>query len=62
MHMVFGAVVEVVLLCLIIRYAWKWPRTQASNRTDNFNELSSEKNNKKTNKTFFRKTKDAFSY
>lgn len=24
-HMVFGAVVEVVLLCLIIRYAWKWP-------------------------------------
>jgi hypothetical protein len=27
MHMVFGAVVEVVLLCLIIHYAWKWPRT-----------------------------------
>lgn len=25
MHMVFGAVVELVLLCLIIRYAWKWP-------------------------------------
>lgn len=25
-HMVFGAIVEVVLLCLIIRYAWKWPR------------------------------------
>ena len=25
MHMVFGAVVEVVLLFLIIRYAWKWP-------------------------------------
>lgn len=25
MHMVFGAVVEVVLLCLIIRFAWKWP-------------------------------------
>jgi hypothetical protein len=23
-HMVFGVVVEVVLLCLIIRYAWKW--------------------------------------
>jgi hypothetical protein len=23
MHMVFGAAVEVVLLCLIIRYAWK---------------------------------------
>jgi len=29
MHMVFGAVVEVVLLCLIIRYAWKWPRVEA---------------------------------
>ena len=28
MHMVFGAVVEVVLLYLIIRYAWKWPRTE----------------------------------
>lgn len=25
-HMVYGAVAEVVLLCLIIRYAWKWPR------------------------------------
>jgi hypothetical protein len=24
-HMIFGAVVEVVLLCLIIRFAWKWP-------------------------------------
>jgi hypothetical protein len=34
-HMVFGAVVEVVLLCLIIHYAWKWPRIKASNRTDN---------------------------
>ncbi len=30
MHMVFGAIVEVLLLCLIIRYAWKWPRTEAS--------------------------------
>jgi hypothetical protein len=29
MHMVFGAAVEVVLLCLIIRYAWKWPRIEA---------------------------------
>ena len=30
MHMVFGAVVEVVLLCLIIRYAWKWtPHVEA---------------------------------
>lgn len=27
-HMVFGAVVEVVLLGLIIRYAWKWPRIE----------------------------------
>jgi len=26
LHMLFSAVVEVVLLCLIIRYAWKWPR------------------------------------
>lgn len=28
LHMVFAAVVEVVLLGLIIRYAWKWPRTE----------------------------------
>lgn len=28
MHMVFTAVVEVVLLYLIIRYAWKWPRLE----------------------------------
>lgn len=28
MHMVFGAVVEVGLLCLIIHYAWKWPRIE----------------------------------
>ena len=28
MHMVFGAVVEVVLLYLIIRYAWKWPHIE----------------------------------
>ncbi len=28
MHMVFGAVVEVILLYLIIRYAWKWPRIE----------------------------------
>lgn len=27
-HMWFGAVVEVILLCLIIRYAWKWPRVE----------------------------------
>ena len=25
-HMVFGAFVEVAILLLIIRYAWKWPR------------------------------------
>jgi hypothetical protein len=28
MHMVVGAVVQVVLLCLIICYAWKWPRIE----------------------------------
>jgi hypothetical protein len=28
-HMVFAAVVEVALLCLIIRYAWQWPRAEA---------------------------------
>ncbi|MBN8650604.1 MAG: hypothetical protein J0L67_04220 [Cytophagales bacterium] len=27
-HMVLGAVVEVILLGLIIRYAWKWPRIE----------------------------------
>ncbi|MFN6945379.1 MAG: DUF6326 family protein [Cytophagaceae bacterium] len=31
MHMVFGAVVEVVLLCLIIRYAQKWPKVETLN-------------------------------
>jgi hypothetical protein len=25
-HMIFGAAVEVVLLCLIIRYTYKWPQ------------------------------------
>jgi Family of unknown function (DUF6326) len=29
LHMVYGAVVEVVLLSLIIRYAWKWPKQEA---------------------------------
>jgi Family of unknown function (DUF6326) len=29
MYMVYGAVVEVVLLLLIIRYAWKWPKQKA---------------------------------
>jgi hypothetical protein len=28
MHMVFAAAVEIVLLCLIICYAWKWPRIE----------------------------------
>ena len=32
MHMVFAAVVEVLLLCFIIFYAWKWPRTDMQNR------------------------------
>lgn len=26
MHMIFGAVIEVVLICLIMSYAWRWPR------------------------------------
>lgn len=29
MHMVFGAIVEVVLLLLVIWYAWKWPELEA---------------------------------
>lgn len=28
MHMVFAAVVEVVILCVIIYNAWKWPRVE----------------------------------
>lgn len=28
-HMLFGAAIEVVLLLLIIRSAWKWPRSQS---------------------------------
>ncbi|HEY1048001.1 MAG TPA: DUF6326 family protein [Bacteroidia bacterium] len=27
-HMVFAAVVEVALLCLIVYHAWKWPRIE----------------------------------
>ena len=27
-HMYFAAALEVILLCLIIRYAWKWPRIE----------------------------------
>lgn len=30
-HMVFGAGIQVVLLCLIIRYAWKWPYIETKN-------------------------------
>jgi hypothetical protein len=29
MHMVIGAIIQVILLCLIIVYAWKWPRTES---------------------------------
>ena len=29
-HMVFGAVIEVILLCLIIHYAWKWSKEESS--------------------------------
>lgn len=29
LHIIFGAVVEVVLLLLIIGYAWKWPKVDA---------------------------------
>lgn len=29
-HMWLGAAVEVILLCLIIGVAWKWPRTKTS--------------------------------
>ena len=28
-HMVFGAAVQVILLCFIIRYAWKWPKQES---------------------------------
>lgn len=29
-HMIFAAIVEVILLCLIIIYAWKWPRVETA--------------------------------
>ncbi len=35
-HMVFGAVVEVLLLTLIICYAWKWPRMETSNQHNSY--------------------------
>lgn len=25
-HLFYGAIVEVILLCFIVYYAWKWPR------------------------------------
>lgn len=28
LHMYFGTIVEVILLCLIISYAWKWPLSE----------------------------------
>jgi hypothetical protein len=28
LHMLYGALVEVIILCLIIYNAWKWPRTE----------------------------------
>lgn len=28
-HMAFGALTEIILLSLIIRYAWKWPKQEA---------------------------------
>lgn len=28
-HMAFAAIAEVILLCLVIRYAWKWPLVEA---------------------------------
>ncbi|WP_345318375.1 DUF6326 family protein [Candidatus Villigracilis proximus] len=31
LHMYFAAVIEVILLCLIIRYAWKWPLIETRN-------------------------------
>ncbi len=30
-HMYFAAAIEVALLCLIIRYAWRWPEIEISN-------------------------------
>lgn len=36
-HMIFGAVVEVVFLCLIIRSAWLWSPMQPSVGTENYN-------------------------
>lgn len=32
MHMVFGAVIEIVLLSLIINYSWKWPKHESPNK------------------------------
>lgn len=29
LHMIFAAAVEVILLCMIFRFAWKWPVLEA---------------------------------
>ena len=29
LHMYFAAAIEVILLCLIIRYTWKWPKQES---------------------------------
>ena len=29
MHMMVGTAIEIFLLCLVIFYAWKWPRVEA---------------------------------
>ena len=29
LHMYFAAAIEVVLLCIITRYAWKWPQQES---------------------------------
>lgn len=34
LHMFIGAFIQVIFLCLIICYAWKWPRSQESNRIE----------------------------
>ncbi|MBL7932576.1 MAG: hypothetical protein JNL60_11780 [Bacteroidia bacterium] len=34
LHMLFGALVEAGLLCLILRYAWNWPRLKQE-KSDN---------------------------
>ena len=41
MHMVFGAITELFLLSLIIRYAWTWPRIESERANEhNFKKSS----------------------